>query len=236
MLMCFSPEASFAVGAVLIPAGVYCIRSASRKDRRFLAFSLLPLLFGLQQFCEGFVWLGLESDNLPLARGAALLFLFFALFFWPFWVPFSVSFIDPRPGAKQVLSAAALLALVFGWALFAPILLNSGQWLTIRVVRHSIRYDFQILPAFAVVPGMFWQLLYLASICCPMLVSFDRRFRLFALTLAVSAVISHVVFRYAFESVWCYFAAALSLQLCHAFHELRTPEGGPKPYSAARSP
>src|SRR5438132_14411320 len=100
MPMCFSPEASFAVGALLIPAGLYCIRSASRKDRRFLGFALLPLLFGVQQLCEGLVWVGLEHDNMPLAKGAALLFLFFALFFWPFWVPFSVSFIEPRVATR----------------------------------------------------------------------------------------------------------------------------------------
>ena len=233
--MCFSSEASFVVGTALLPAGVYCIRSASRRDGRFLAFSVLPLLFGIQQLCEGLVWVGLENDNLLLTRGAALMFLFFALFFWPFWVPFSVSFIELRPRTRQFLSAVALVALVFGWALFSPVLLDSGGRLTVRVVHHSIQYDFQPLPAFGAVPGAFWQFLYLACICCPLLVSFNRLFRLFALTLAVSAVISHLLFHYAFESVWCFFAAALSAQLCHAFHELRTPEGGAN-YSAAPVP
>jgi Family of unknown function (DUF6629) len=234
--MCFSPEASFAVAAVLMPAGLYCLHSASTKDRRFLALSLIPLLFSIQQFAEGLVWVALESDNMPLARGAALLFLFFALFIWPFWVPFSVAFIEPRTGTKQFFSAVAMLALVSGWALYAPLLLNFGKWLTIRVVHHSIQYDFRVLAAFEAVGGAFWQLLYLGSICCPLFVSFTGPFRLFAISLAISAVISHFMYRYAFESVWCFFAAALSMQLCLAFHELRTPEGGPRPCPVAPSP
>src|SRR5260370_22685815 len=134
---------------------------------------------------------------MPLAKGAALLFLFFALFFWPFWVPFSAAFIEPRRAVKQLLSVIALLALVFGWALYAPVLLDSERRLGIRIIHHSIQYDLRILPAFDKVPAKWWQLLYLASICCPLLVSLDHRFRLFAMTLAISGMISHFVFRYA---------------------------------------
>jgi hypothetical protein len=233
--MCFSSEASFAVGAVLLPAGLYCVRSAVRKDRKFLAFSLLPVLFSIQQIAEGFVWIGLENDNLSLTQGAAQVFLYFALFFWPFWVPFSVSFFEPRTRTRQLLSAMALVALALGWALYAPILLDTARWLNVRVVGHSIQYDFRVLPAFDVVAGQCWLLLYLASICGPLLISYDRRLRLFAMTLGASAVISYVVFRYAFESVWCFFAAALSLQLCHVFHELRALEGGNAPEVGGRS-
>jgi hypothetical protein len=95
------------------------------------------------------------------------------------------------------------------------------------VAHHSIRYNFTPLPAFDVLAGECWRLLYLASICCPLLVSLNRHFKLFAASLAVSAAVSHLVFWYAFESVWCFFAAALSLQLCHAFRQLPAPrEGG----------
>jgi hypothetical protein len=83
-------------------------------------------------------------------------------------------------------------------------------------------HNFTVLPAFDLLAGECWRLLYLASICCPLLVSLDRHFTLFAISLAVSAAISHPVFWYAFESVWCFFAA-LSLQLCHAFRYLPTP-------------
>jgi hypothetical protein len=232
--MCFSAEASFAAGAALLPAGLYCVRSALRKDRRFLALASIPILFGVQQSCEGLVWVGLERGDLPLTKGAALLFLFFALFFWPFWVPFSVAFVDPRKPVRQMLSVLALLGLAFGWTLYAPAVIDSERLLRVRVMHHSIRYDVFTLPAFDRVPAEAWQLAYLAAICCPFLVSLNRQFRLFALTLAASGVISHLVFRYAFESVWCFFAAALSLQLSYAFRELRAP--GEEPHVRPLAP
>jgi hypothetical protein len=223
--MCFSAEASFGVGAVLLPAGLYCVRSAIKKDRGFLALSCLPLLFSLQQLCEGLVWVGLENGAAPLAREAALGFLFFALFFWPFWVPFSVAFIEPRSGVRQLLSVLALLALAFGWALYAPVVFDPDRRLSLHVVHHSIQYEVRALPAFALIPGALWHLVYLANICCPLFVTSNRPFRGFAVTLAVSGVVSHFAFRHAFESVWCFFAAVLSLQLCYAFRELRPPAG-----------
>jgi hypothetical protein len=234
--MCFSAEASFVAGAVLLPAGVYCVRRALKKDRGFLALSCLPLLFSVQQLCEGLVWVGLESGDAPLAKGAALWFLFFALFFWPFWVPFSAAFLEPRWGVRQLLSALALLALAFGWALYAPAVFDPEGRLSVRIAHHSIQYEIRALPAFALIPGTLWQLLYLANICFPLLVSSQRLFRWFALTLAVSGVVSHFAFWHAFESVWCFFAAALSLQLCLAFRGLRTREGGPTARSTAPLP
>jgi hypothetical protein len=234
--MCFSAEASFAAGAVLLPAGLYCVRSALKKDRAYLALACVPLLFGVQQFCEGLVWVGLENGNAPLARGAALWFLFFALFFWPFWVPFSVASFEPRKGTRQMLSVLALGALALGWALYAPVVFDPQGRLSVRVAHHSIQYDLHPLSSFALLPGEFWQLGYLASICGPLFASCDRRFRLFALTLAVSWLVSHLIYRYALESVWCFFAAALSLQLCHAFHALRPRERGPAADPASASP
>ncbi len=230
--MCFSAEASFAVGAALLPAGIYCIQSASP---RLLALSVLPFLFSIQQCCEGLVWVGLDSGDMPLARGAALVFLFFALVFWPCWVPFSVSFLEDRKPIKQFLSLVALLAVGLGWALYTPLVLDSAR-LSVGAAHHSIRYDFTVLPAFDVLGGECWRLLYLASICCPVLVSLNRHFMLFAISLAVSAGISHLVFWYAFESVWCFFAAALSLQLCHAFRELPLPREGARPQFQGPAP
>ena len=218
--MCFSAEASFTAGAIILPAGLYCVRNAARKDYRYLALAAIPLVFSAQQFCEGFVWLGLGQSNQPLARGAALVFLFFALFFWPFWVPFSVACIEPRRGLRQFLSVLSLLALVFGWALYGPVVFDPLGRLDLRVLHHSIRYDVRATSAFDQFPGFGWQLCYLATISCPLVASANRQFRIFGFTLALSWALSHLVFRYALESVWCFFAAALSVQLCYAFREL----------------
>ncbi len=51
--MCFSAQASFGASAVLGIMGIYALRKAKQQER-FLA--MVPLLFAIQQACEGIVW------------------------------------------------------------------------------------------------------------------------------------------------------------------------------------
>src|SRR5437660_1254987 len=101
--MCFSAEASFAVSAVLLPAGVYCTSVAVRKRPAYLPLAIVPIAFSLQQLCEGLVWTGLARNDGALVRVGSLSFLAFALAFWPFWVPFSILFLAERRRVKQCL-------------------------------------------------------------------------------------------------------------------------------------
>lgn len=59
----FSPEADFAAGAVVNGIGVQTLRHM--RVRRELIVSALPLLFGIHQLVEGFVWLGLRGEVFP---------------------------------------------------------------------------------------------------------------------------------------------------------------------------
>src|SRR2546430_366407 len=94
--MCFSAQASFAAAAFLLPGGVYCAGVAILRRPAYLPLAVVPFVFSVQQFCEGFVWIGLDRGDAGLVTTAALAFLAFALGFWPFWVPFCVLFLEPR--------------------------------------------------------------------------------------------------------------------------------------------
>ena len=64
----------------------------------------------------------------------------------------------------------------------------------------------------------------------PLLVRSGWRLKAFYLVVLVSAVVAHIVFAYAFVSVWCLFAALLSGWLCLVFRRLapqRSPVGSP---------
>jgi hypothetical protein len=61
--MCFSPQADFAAGAVVTGMGVEALRRV--RVRRELIVGALPLLFGIHQLVEGFVWLGLRGQVSP---------------------------------------------------------------------------------------------------------------------------------------------------------------------------
>lgn len=225
--MCFSAEVSLAVGAALLPAGGYCLFQASKRDKTYLALAVLPLVFGVQQISEGFVWSAINSGDANLVKMASLVFLAFALAFWPFWVPFSASLIEKRPEVKRAMRLLAITGLSFGLYLFIPIAMQADKWLLTRVYGHSIQYDFATFPIFPVVPAVVWHLSYVAIVSVPLLVSMrGLGLRMFGAMIAVSAALSQLAFWYAFVSVWCLFAGGLSVYLVFLFHRL-PPEPAP---------
>jgi hypothetical protein len=223
--MCFSAPASFAAGATLLPASVYCLRRAWLADRRYIPLALIPLAFGLQQMTEGVVWLSLGQDDSDLVRQASVLYLFFALVFWPFWIPFSLLWPATQGREKTILLLLLAASLVWVW-LFFPLAAESRRWLATEVVVHSIRYRFDDLPAFQLVPRTIWRVGYLVSICLPLAMG---RFGtegpawvgwLVGGLVGLLFAVSYLLFWYAFTSVWCFFAAVLSLLLCVIFSRL----------------
>jgi hypothetical protein len=218
--MCFSAEASFATGAVLIPAGIYCVRSSLDRDPRYLALAVSPLVFAVQQACEGFVWLGLDSGDHDLARWASCVYLFFALVFWPCWVPFSALILEGRRWARRTLGGASAAALATSLFVFLPMAFRAREWLRPGIRFHSIEYDYSMLPAFWGIPTEAWHAGYVAVVALPLVVQGDWRVRSFSLMLVVSAILAQVAFAYAFISIWCAFAALLSAWLCFLFRRL----------------
>ena len=136
--MCFSAEASFAVGAALLPAGFYCVRQAVVKRLSYLALAVMPFFFGIQQISEGFVWHGIRQDDSQLTRSASLVFLFFALAFWPFWFWCLTAVMEPQPLRKWILAGFGVVATVWFWVLFYPLVVGPESLLTIRAPHHSI--------------------------------------------------------------------------------------------------
>jgi hypothetical protein len=106
--MCFSAEASLAASVAILPAGAFCVVAAVRKDRRYLPLALIPLFFGFQQLCEAGVWRGLHADEPALLKWSSLAFLFFAIGFWPGWVPLAAATVEGRPAKRRLLFATRL--------------------------------------------------------------------------------------------------------------------------------
>ena len=86
--MCFSAAASFVSGALLTGAGLATLSRNSIPEQKI--FAAMPLVFGLKQISEGFVWYSLQTPGheqmLAVSSG---LFLFAALILWPTYVPLS---------------------------------------------------------------------------------------------------------------------------------------------------
>jgi hypothetical protein len=216
--MCFSPEASFVVGGALVPAGVYCLRTAWAKDPHLVPVALIPLAFAAQQIAEGFVWLGLTVDDPALTRPAALVFLFFATTFWPWWFSPMNAVLERRPARRLVFVALTLITSVWFWVLFYPLVVGPESLLSVKVVHHSIQYSYPDHPVFRYVPLSVLRVLYLLSVAVPMALGPNIFGRGPALLLLGSVVVAATAFEYAFISVWCFFAAVLTGYLCVLMH------------------
>ncbi|MGB5735414.1 MAG: DUF6629 family protein [Thiohalocapsa sp.] len=214
--MCFSAEASFAAAAVLVPVGAYSLKLAVQNDRRYIVVASFPLLFGIQQAVEGVLWLGLAGQEGPNIRLAALGFLFFAFWLWPFLVPLSAYALEQRAFRKLVFKGLAAIGFLFGLSLFLP-LLTYPDWLAIERAQGSILYDTRLVYDDFIARNTV-RFGYAVIISVPLLFSTQPKLRVFGMLILTSVVIGGFVFHYAFISIWCFFAALLSLYIGYMMH------------------
>jgi hypothetical protein len=222
--MCFSAAASFSAGAILIPAGVYCLTASLRKRPSTAPLAVVPLVFGIQQISEGLVWHGLEHDA-AIVRPASLTFLFVALAFWPFWFPFISAVMDPRPPARRVFALLTIVSSAWFWVLFWPIVTGPDSLLKIIQVKHSIQYDFLSLEVYKHVPLTIMRVLYFSCVALPMAFGSGSLGRIPGVVFGASALVAAGVFHYAFVSVWCFIASWLSVYLCWFFWKMTNETG-----------
>jgi hypothetical protein len=216
--MCFAAPASFTAAAVLAVAGSYCVKKAVDKDRDYLFFAAVPIFFGIQQLIEGFVWIGLGTTNHMMVKIASLAFLFFAFGFWPFFAPYSVHVAEKReknPEIKDLLWILTLVGLGVGLATYLPLLLGRVSFTT-EVISRSISYTAHRAQVF----NDLFVALYLMAVIPPFLIVNDFRLKIFGYLLMLSVIISEVYYRFAFDSVWCFFAAILSLYIAYVMYKL----------------
>lgn len=206
--MCFSANASFAVGGALIACSAITMPVAWRNDARYLLLAAYPLFFGIQQVAEGFVWLGIEGRQGLSSSPAVMVFLFFAYWFWPTWVPLSAAAAEPDRFRKRLFTGFTVLGIAGGSLLYLPIMYDPGV-LRIDLVQHSIRY---------LNPAMFTnetsitvaRLIYAVVICAPLLLSSHPKVRSFGFLIVISVLAGFIFASHAFTSIWCFLAAGLS--------------------------
>ena len=198
--MCFSATASFTAGAGLLIVGTVTARRASRPAE--LPFALIPALFGVQQLIEGAIWLTLP-DKAPLLNYVlTLAYSLFSHVLWPVYVPVAILLLEPIGWRRRMLFAIALAGAVVGVFLLYFIV---SLPIVSQVQGHHIIY---VSPHFYVVAVM---TLYVVGTCISMLFSSHGRVRLFGVAAFASFVVAYVFYNVWLISVWCFFAAALSI-------------------------
>lgn len=206
--MCFSATASFVAGATLSIIGVATITSV--KQRSELPFALIPLLFGIQQFLEGVIWLTFSHDAPLIRQTTTYAYSLFSHVLWPIYVPFAFRVLETTPWRRTALLWFQGAGLAVGLYLLYSIVTRP---LVAQIVGQHIVYE---SPHFFIVPVL---LLYVASTCFTGTVSSHTFVRLFGGLALLSFIATYYVAANALVSVWCFFAA-----LSRAIFRFRAPE------------
>lgn len=199
--MCFSATASFTASAVLGVVGAVTL--GKTKNRRAWLLSAVPLLFALQQFVEGLLWVSIKSwpnQVLPLTH----VFLFFALFLWPVYTPLMILLLEPSKIRRIIISFFCVGGAVVGTMFYVNFL---QQPEIVRVVNKCLYYPNQIIN-----PDLLKYLYILVTVGSG-LISSRPIAKLFCLLVLVGSVITYFFYSVNFTSVWCFFAAIISAVL-----------------------
>jgi len=196
--MCFSATASFIAGGALSATGLLTLSKA--KERKELPLASIPLLFGIQQLIDGIVWI---SFGVPALNTAAIYaYALFAFVLWPIFIPLSLIAIETKKVRRELLEALSLVGLFVGvfflyFILFGTVAAHIANQCVVYEAPHP--YRFEILAFF------------LIAICGSFFASSKKILNLFGGALFVSFVVSGWFYLNSFSSVWCFFAAILSV-------------------------
>ncbi len=201
--MCFSATASFVSGSILTVAGAISLSSAKKNNQKL--FAAIPMIFGIQQFLEGLLWLVLpDPSNKESIQLLTLLFLFFAQVVWPLWVPLSVWVYEEDAKRKNTLLLFLGIGIIVSGYL-AYCLINFDVAAVMK--EHHIQYQLSFIQKIVPISG--W--LYFVTTVIPPFISTCHRMRILGTIIFLSYVVSKVYFNDYLISVWCFFAAILSV-------------------------
>lgn len=201
--MCFSAEASFTGSAIISAIGITTLTKIKKPAQ--ILFAAIPLIFGVQQCAEGILWITLKTgSHESLEQAATYIFLVTALFIWPTMIPLSVWFMEKASKRRTILAYLVVLgcltSLLYGYCL-----------IFYDVTPQIQSFHIQYVDKF---PGILTKILfvlYLITTIVPIFISSIRRMWLFGVLIAVSCLITGIFFTQYLTSVWCFFAAVISI-------------------------
>lgn len=217
--MCFSATVSYSAAAVLVTTGLYAVQQTRRLHLPYWTWALVPVFFGVQQAFEGRVWQMLDAGDASAAVPFALGFHFFSHFLWLWWLPLSSCLVESGKMRKRVIAGCAMFG-VFAGTLVYSVMLAHPEWMSVAVRGYSIHYSFAVPYRSSFHLWLTPAALYALTILVPLLSSSHRHIRIFGALAALSMVLAAEVYGYAYVSVWCFFAAVLSLYLVYMIRRL----------------
>jgi hypothetical protein len=200
--MCFSPGADAVVGGIVVVVGVDAIRHV-REPKQILLASL-PLLFGLHQIDEAFVWLGLQGRvSESLERVGVWVYLLFALAALPALVPLAVLAVERVAGRRRLIAVFAMLGVTVGVSLAIAVF---GGSVNAAIDGHHIAYDVSALSQ-----GRELTALYVVAACGALVACSYRDLAVLGVMNLIAVPVLMWMTVSGFVSLWCFWAAIVSV-------------------------
>jgi hypothetical protein len=149
-----------------------------------------------------------DSRQYPLASVP----LIFAQGVWPVWVPFSIMLLEDDRQRKRMLSFLTVLGCFLATFLIYYVFLRQA---TAEIRGHHIHYGLDTPAIFRVFPGTVY---IMVTVVSPF-VSSVKRMSLLGWSSLSSLLLSVFYFEQALISVWCFFAAIISLVVIFVLHQ-----------------
>lgn len=199
--MCFSASASFIASGYLAVIGALCLKK--NRDKHAILFAAIPLLFAIQQASEGLVWLSFNHNWTLLQTISPYIFLFFAFFLWPVWIPLSLTLLEPSHTRRHYLAMFLMVGILIGIYLYHFLMWHG---VIAKPLDCHIYYDISIPDVQSTVDTV----AYLLATVMPFFVSSIPIFWIFGLLLSGSYLITYLFYLHHLISLWCFFAALMS--------------------------
>ncbi len=202
---------NFTLSGAIGVIGILTLRKVSTPHE--VLFALLPLLFALHQFTEGFVWLGMgghiEKRALELSSG---IFIYYAQGLLPLLIPLALWLIEKVLWRKRILAVLTLLGLALAiYTMYGLSIIPSS----VTVVNNTLFYN---NPWTA---NIYDAIIYIITTCGSLMLSSSISIQLFGLLNLIGLTLIFLLRPYGFTSLWCLYAAAISGLLYFHFVERR---------------
>lgn len=219
--MCFSATTSFGAGIILSAISIATIKKAEKPEQIY--FANIPLLFCIQQFAEGLIWVFLtNSIYYQLQELATYAFLFLAQIVWPLLIPFSLLMLEKDEKPKKYLKILLGIGMLVSFYL-AYCLISYDVEAKIIGAHISYRQNYPIRF------GNYGDLLYIIATIAPPLISSIKRMWILGAVIFISYLITALFYADYIISVWCFFASIISLMVYILIYSMEKPDPGSNP-------
>jgi hypothetical protein len=212
--MCYSAEASFVGAAVVGGIGVATLTQV--REKKEILLGALPLGFAFHQLLEGITWLNLDGAVDAHLRGWGVhLWVLYAWALLPAWLPIGVRLIEPDERRRKWLIPLVVIGVALALYMVTQALHPS---IGVRVLESNLDY---MLP-FDI--GIYLATPYILATCLAPILSSHRWIVIFGIGNVIALTAATIMKAADFSSIWCTFAAFLSVLIFLHFYTTRQAE------------